>query len=185
MDRSFHNHPPNFLLPVKDLDAGLKAQYASLTKCANNFDCFHDYYEGVAYAKQNNKPILLDFTGYGCVNCRKTEEHIWVQEDVRKKINEEFVLVSLYVDDKEPLEPALFSAVQNKKIRSVGGVWGDFQIANFKQNSQPLYVIMTPDQQVLTAPRGYDPDAEAYDAFLECGLNAFKELNTPVLGSVD
>lgn len=173
----------NFLIPVKDLDAGLKAQYASLTKCANNFDCFHDYYEGLAFAKEKNKPILLDFTGYGCVNCRKTEEHIWVQEDVRKKINEEFVLVSLYVDDKQPLDSVIYSAIQNKRIRSVGGIWGDFQIANFKQNSQPLYVLLSPDQQVLTAPRGYDPDAEAYDAFLQCGLNAFRELNSPVLGS--
>src|SRR5688500_5553060 len=173
----------NYLIPVKDLDASLKAQYSSLTKCANNFDCFHDYYEGLAYAKLNNKPILLDFTGYGCVNCRKTEEHIWVKEEVRRKISEEYVLVSLYVDDKQPLDSAIYSAVQNKKIRSVGGIWGDFQIANFKQNSQPLYVLMTPDQQVLTAPRGYDPDAEAYDQFLECGLNAFRELNAPVLGS--
>lgn len=173
----------NYLIPVKDLDANLKAQYASLTKCANNFDCFHDYYEGLAYAKQLNKPILLDFTGYGCVNCRKTEEHIWIDEEVRKKINEDYVLVSLYVDDKEPLDSILFSTVQQKKIRSVGAIWGDFQIANFKQNSQPLYVLMTPDQQVLTAPRGYDPDADAYNLFLECGLNAFKELNEPVLGS--
>ncbi len=173
----------NFFVDVKDLDASLKSQYTSLTKCANNFDCFHDYYEGIAYAKQQNKPILLDFTGYGCVNCRKTEEHIWIKEEVRRKISEDFVLVSLYVDDKAPLDVSIYSAVQNKKIRSVGGVWGDFQIANFKQNSQPLYVLMTPDQQVLTAPRGYDPDAEAYDQFLECGLNAFKELNAPVLGS--
>ena len=175
----------NYLIPVKDLDANLKAQYGSLTKCANNFDCFHDYYEGIAYAKQNNKPVLLDFTGYGCVNCRKTEEHIWVKDEVRRKIQEDFVLVSLYVDDKEPLDSIIYSAVQQKKIRSVGGIWGDFQIANFKQNSQPLYVLMTPDQQVLTAPRGYDPDPEGYEQFLECGLNAFRELNTPVLGSAD
>lgn len=172
----------NFFIPVKDLDANLKAQYVSLTKCANNFNCFHDYYEGLAYAKEKNKPILLDFTGYGCVNCRKTEEHIWVKDEVRRKINEEFVLVSLYVDDKEPLDTIVYSAIQQNKIRSVGGMWGDFQITNFKQNSQPLYVLLTPDQQVLTAPRGYDPDAEAYDAFLECGLNAFRELNEPVLG---
>jgi thiol:disulfide interchange protein DsbD len=172
----------NFFVDVKDLDANLKAQYESLTKCANNFDCFHDYYEGIAYAKQQNKPILLDFTGYGCVNCRKTEEHIWVKEEVRRKISEDFVLVSLYVDDKEPLDSTIFSVIQNKKMRRVGDIWSDFQITNFKQNSQPLYVLMTPDQQVLTAPRGYDPDADAYDLFLTCGLNAFRELNAPVIG---
>ncbi len=173
----------NFFVPVKEINADLKSQYASLTKCANNFNCFHDYFEGLAYAKQKNKPILLDFTGYGCVNCRKTEEHIWVDDEVRRKINDEFVLVSLYVDDKEALDTIMHSAIQNKRIKTVGDVWADFQIVNFKQNSQPLYVLLSPDQQILTTPKGYDPDIEAYNAFLDCGLNAFKELNAPVIGS--
>ena len=106
-----------------------------------------------------------------------------MNEKVRRKINDDFVLVSLYVDDKELLDTIIYSAVQNKKIRSVGGIWADFQITNFKQNSQPLYVLLTPDQQVLTAPRSYNADAEAYDSFLQCGLNAFKEMNPAVLGS--
>lgn len=175
----------NFFIPVKEIEADLKSLYASLSKCANNFNCFHDYFEGVAYAKQQNKPILLDFTGYGCVNCRKTEEHIWVDTEVRKKINEDYVLVSLYVDDKKALDTILYSAVQNKRIKTVGDIWADFQIANFKQNSQPLYVLLSPDQQILTKPKGYDPDVKAYNDFLECGLTAFRELNTSVLGSND
>jgi thiol:disulfide interchange protein DsbD len=175
----------NFFKPSGKLDKENNARFASLSKCANNFDCFHDYYEGLAYAKEKNKPILLDFTGYGCVNCRKTEEHIWVEESIRRKINEDFILVSLYVDDKMALDtPYLVSPLQNnKKMKKVGDLWADFQIANFKQNSQPLYVLISPDEKVLTAPRGYDPDVEGYDAFLNCGLNAFKELNAPVLGS--
>ena len=154
-----------------------------MSKCANDFDCFHDYYEGLAYAKEINKPILLDFTGYGCVNCRKTEEHIWVEDNIRSKINDDFVLVSLYVDDKMALDtPYLVSPLQdNKKMKKVGDLWADFQIANFKQNSQPLYVLISPDEKVLTAPRGYNPDVEGYEAFLNCGLNAFKELNPDVL----
>lgn len=173
----------NFFKPVGEVDSKLAGQFESVTKCANNFNCFHDYYEGVAYAKANNKPILLDFTGYGCVNCRKTEEHIWVKENVWKKINEDFVLVSLYVDDKQELDTMLRSAVTNQRIRTVGQVWTDFQVSNFKQNSQPLYVILSPDEQVLTAPRGYDPDPKGYNDFLECGLSTFKSLNTPILGS--
>jgi len=175
----------NFFKPVGKLNHENDAHYVSLTKCANNFDCFHDYYEGVAYAKETNKPILLDFTGYGCVNCRKTEEHIWVRENIRHKINDEFVLVSLYVDDKMALDtPYMISPLQdNKKMKKVGDLWTDFQIANFKQNSQPLYVLLSPDEKVLTVPRGYNPDADAYEAFLNCGLNAFKELNPSVLGS--
>jgi thiol:disulfide interchange protein len=175
----------NFFKPIGDVDDALANEYESVSKCANNFNCFHDYYEGVSYAKQMNKPILLDFTGYGCVNCRKTEEHIWVEDEVWKKINEDFVLVSLYVDDKVELDTTLRSAVTDQRIRTVGQVWTDFQVANFKSNSQPLYVILSPDEQVLTAPRGYDPDIDAYNDFLECGLTTFKNLNPPVLGSKD
>ncbi len=165
----------NFFKPLGKADEEITGQYVSLTKCANNFDCFHDYYEGLSYAREKNKPILLDFTGYGCVNCRKTEEHIWSREVIRKKINDDFVLISLYVDDKEDLDTMLRSAVTNQRIRTVGQKWTDFQVVNFEQNSQPLYVIMSPDEKVLTTPRGYDPDVEGYNVFLECGLSAFKE----------
>ena len=130
--------------------------------------------------------MLLDFTGYGCVNCRKTEEHIWSQEKIRKKINDDFVLISLYVDDKITIDtPQLRSVVTNERIRTIGQKWTDFQIVNFGQNSQPLYVLLSPDEQVLNTPRGYDPDAEAYEDFLKCGLNTFKEMNAPVIGSND
>ncbi len=175
----------NFFRPEGKVTGEGEAKYASLTKCANNFDCFHDYYEGLAYAKIKHKPILLDFTGYGCVNCRKTEEHIWVEDNIRNKINDDFVLVSLYVDDKMPLDtPYLVSPLQdNKKMKKVGDIWADFQIANFQQNSQPLYVIISPDEKVLTAPRGYNPDVDGYEAFLNCGLNAFKEMNPTMIGS--
>ncbi len=175
----------NFFKPLGEIDHDMEGKYASLSKCANNFDCFHDYYEGVAFAKEMNKPILLDFTGYGCVNCRKTEEHIWSTDVIRKKINEEFVLISLYVDDKNGLDPVLRSSVTNERIRTVGQKWTDFQVVNFEQNSQPLYVIVSPDETVLTAPRGYDPDVEAYDSFLDCGLDAFKGISGPAIGKAD
>jgi thiol:disulfide interchange protein DsbD len=173
----------NFFKPLGEVKEEITGQYVSLTKCANNFDCFHDYYEGLAYAREKNKPILLDFTGYGCVNCRKTEEHIWSVDMIRKKINEDFVLVSLYVDDKMNLDTTLRSAITNQRIRTVGQKWTDFQVVNFNQNSQPLYVIVSPDEKVLTTPRGYDPDVDEYHNFLECGLNAFKEISSPAIGS--
>ncbi len=173
----------NFFKPLGEVKQEITGQYASLSKCANNFDCFHDYYEGVAYAREKNKPILLDFTGYGCVNCRKTEEHIWSKEMVRKRISEDFVLISLYVDDKLEMDTILRSIVTDQKIRTVGQMWTDFQIANFDQNSQPLYVIVSPDERVLISPRGYDPDVKGYETFLECGLNTFNELNKPAIGS--
>jgi len=172
----------NFFKPLGEVDQEITGQYVSLSKCANNFNCFHDYYEGLAYAREKNKPVLLDFTGYGCVNCRKTEEHIWSKEMIRQKISDDFVLVSLYVDDKLAMDTVLKSIVTDQKIRTVGQKWTDFQIANFDQNSQPLYVILSPDEKVLTTPRGYDPDVKGYQAFLECGLNTFKEINSPTIG---
>ena len=164
----------NILLPEAEVDATIKAKYPSFTKCANNLDCFKDYYEGMAFAKENNKPVLLDFTGYGCVNCRKTEEHIWIADKVRDNIQENYVLISLYVDDRKELENILFSEPRQTKLRRVGDMWADFQIVNFEQNSQPLYVMMSPDEKVLAAPRGYKEGIEDYADFLDCGLNTFK-----------
>lgn len=165
----------NYLLEPPQPNLSIKEKYPSFTKCANNIDCFKDYFEGMEYAKENNKPVLLDFTGYGCVNCRKTEEHIWVKDRVRKKLNEDFVLVSLYVDDRKKLKETLISKHTEKKIRSIGNKWADFQIVNFEQNSQPLYVMMTPEQEVIADPRGYKEGVSDYLEFLNCGLNFFKE----------
>ncbi len=167
----------NILLPPPEVDSEIKAKYPSYSKCANNLDCFKDYTEGVNYAREVNKPVLLDFTGYGCVNCRKTEEHIWIEDRVWEKLREDFVLVSLYVDDRKPLEEMIRSKNTGEKLRNVGNVWADFQIVNFEQNSQPLYVMMSPDERVLAAPRGYKEGVDAYADFLECGLNTYQGLS--------
>ena len=121
--------------------------------------------------------MLLDFTGFGCVNCRKTEEHIWIEDNVWSKLDEDFILVSLYVDDRKKLKTPLVSKATNEKLRTVGSKWADFQIVNFEQNSQPLYVIMAPDEEVLASPRGYHEGAEAYSDFLECGLTTYNKLD--------
>ena len=163
----------NIFLPKVDVDPAIKAKYPSYTKCANNLDCFKVYSEGVAYAKEVNKPILLDFTGYGCVNCRKTEEHIWVLDKVWNKIADDYILISLYTDDRKKLDNPPVSKRNNKKMRTVGSLWQDFQITNFEQNSQPLYVLMTPDEKVMAAPRGYNSSQGGYIEFLNCGLNVF------------
>ncbi|MCB9273813.1 MAG: thioredoxin family protein [Lewinellaceae bacterium] len=166
----------NIFLPEPEVDPAIKARYPSFTKCANNLDCFKDYQEGVAYAREAKKPVLLDFTGYGCVNCRKTEEHIWIVDKVWKKIAQDYVLVSLYVDDRKPLEETLLSAPRQEKLRNVGNKWADFQIVNFEQNSQPLYVLMSPDERVLAAPRGFKEGVNDYADFLSCGLEAYRQL---------
>ena len=165
----------NIFMKSDSVAADIKSKYPSYGKCANNLNCFKNYYEAIEYAKEVGKPILLDFTGYGCVNCRKVEEHIWTDKRVWHKLNNDFILVSLYVDDKRALDKELWSEVQNKKLRRKGDIWSDFQIANFRQNTQPLYVMITPDEKVLAKPRGYKEGADEYNAYLECGLKHFQE----------
>ena len=161
----------NYFNQKSDIDLSIKAKYPSYTKCANNINCFKDYFEGVNYAREVNKPIMIDFTGYGCVNCRKTEEHIWVDEKVRKILNDSLVLISLYVDDDKKLKDIYISQQRQNKIRNVGNKWADFQIVNFEQNSQPLYVLATNDQQVISKPRPFVDGIDGYLGFLECGLD--------------
>jgi len=169
---SFFLEEATFSANKKDL----KNRFKSFTKCANDLDCFKDYYEGMTYSQEVNKPVLLDFTGHGCVNCRKTEEHIWIDEQVWDKINEDYVLISLYVDDRKKLDEVFISKYTNKKLRNVGNKWTDFQIVNFQQNSQPLYVLMSPDEKVMAAPRGFKEGIQDYADFLDCGLNTFRNI---------
>jgi thiol:disulfide interchange protein len=171
----------NIFLPEPELDPKLKAKFPSYTKCANNLDCFKSYEEGLTHAREIGKPILLDFTGYGCVNCRKTEELIWVDDRVWETIAEDFVLISLYTDDRKVLEEMLYSIPRKEKLRNVGNLWADFQIVNFDQNSQPLYVMMTPEEKVLAAPRGFKEGIKPYTDFLRCGLAAFKQSSSNAL----
>ena len=172
----------NFFLETPKADPTIKAEYPSFTKCANNLDCFKDYTEGMDYAKKNDLPVLLDFTGYGCVNCRKTEDNIWSIDKIRNNIEQNFVLISLYVDAPDKLENTPISKYSNKKLRNVGNMWADFQIVNFKSNSQPLYVMMTPEEEVMALPRGYYPDADDYSDYLDCGLQTFKSLKEGKIG---
>ena len=150
--------------------------------CPNNFNCFKDLKEGIAYAQKVNKPILLDFTGYACVNCRKMEEHIWPKSSIKPYFEEDYVLISLYVDDKKELPENQKLTVKRqdggtRTLENYGHKWAHFQTEFFQSNSQPFYVLMSPDAKtVLTPPVGYTPDEQEYELFLNCGLEA---LNVP------
>jgi thiol:disulfide interchange protein len=167
----------NFLLDIQEVDPAVKAKYPSYSKCANNINCFKDYFEGMNYAKETGKPVMLDFTGYGCVNCRKTEEHIWVDDRIRSILNDSLVLISLYVDDDKKLSSVYISEHSGNKLRNVGNKWADFQIVNFEQNSQPLYVMASNDQKVITSPRPFAEGVEDYLEFLKCSLQSSKNQN--------
>ena len=134
------------------------------------------------YARKVNKPVLLDFTGYACVNCRKMEEHVWPLPQVDKILKDNFVLISLYVDDKKQLreEEQLLvnrtSGVGVRKLENIGHKWAYFQAQYFKVNSQPYYLLMDPNNyKILNAPVGYTPDENDYISFLNCGLGEFKK----------
>lgn len=137
-----------------------------------------DYDEAVALAKKQNKPILVDFTGWACVNCRKMEENVWTKKEVQE-LMEKYILVSLYVDDKQLLpveEQQVYITKSGAKtsIKTIGNKWSQFQAENFNVSSQPWYVVMSPDEQLLTTPIGYTPSSPEYASWLSCGLKAFE-----------
>ncbi|MBK5214720.1 MAG: thioredoxin family protein [Flavobacteriaceae bacterium] len=138
---------------------------------------FDDYDTGLAYAKKVGKPVLIDFTGYACVNCRKMEERVWSEPKILKLLHEDVVLISLYVDDKRPLPKGeeVTSEISGKKLRYIGQKWSEFQILKYKANAQPFYVLMGHDEENLIDPVGYTPDIEDYYAWLQKGIGAFKK----------
>ncbi len=138
---------------------------------------FEDYETGLAYAKEVNKPVLIDFTGYACVNCRKMEEHVWSDERVLSILKEEVVLISLYVDYKKELPESeqYISETTGKKIKTIGNKWSDFQITKYKANAQPYYVLINLNEENLNDPVGYTPDIEEYQNWLRSGIDNFKK----------
>lgn len=150
--------------------------------CPQDLTCFKDLEQGLAYARKVNKPVMLDFTGYACVNCRKMEEHVWPTKPVYPLLEKDYVLISLYVDDREELPADQQVEVKNalggtRKLRTVGNKWSYFQTEYFQTNTQPYYVLLSPDGQLLTQPRGYTPEQETYAGFLQCGKDAFTRLS--------
>ena len=135
---------------------------------------FKDYHEGMAYAKAHHMPVLLDFTGWACVNCRKMEEHVWTDPEV-KKLMQQYVLISLYVDDKEELPKDKQFDFKHRNgrveyIKTIGDKWATFQEVNFSSASQPYYVLLSPDTELLSTPVQY-VDVETYKEWLKKGVN--------------
>ena len=138
---------------------------------------FHDLEKGQEYAKKANKPILLDFTGYNCPNCRRTESTIWTDPTIAPLLRNDIVIISLYIDDKTklPKEEWKYSKALESEMRTVGNKWGDYQVRKYGQLSQPLYVFTDPDGNDLTEAIGYTPNVVTYLEFLEKGLENFQK----------
>ena len=138
---------------------------------------FHDLIKGTAYAKEKNLPILLDFTGHACQNCRKTESSVWTNDEIRPILQTKFVIVSLYCDDRTPLpaNEVRYSEIAKRQIKNVGNKWAELQIEKYQSFQQPLYVIIDHEGNDLTEAIGYTPDIKSYKSFLTKGMQAFKK----------
>ncbi len=138
---------------------------------------FNDYDEGMQYAKAHGMPVMIDFTGYGCVNCRKMEAAVWTNPQVATLMKEKYVLITLYVDEKTPL-PEKLTVQENGQdvtLRTVGDRWSYLQRSKFGANAQPFYVLLDNDGHPLTASYSYNEDIAAYVAFLEKGLRQYSQ----------
>jgi hypothetical protein len=141
---------------------------------------FEDYDKGLAYAKSVKKPILLDFTGRACVNCRKMENNVWSDKRILPILNNEVVLISLYVDEaiELPISEQFVSKTTGAKIETVGDKWTDFMISKYQTNTQPLYVLTDLEGNSLnnaTPTTSYDPDVALYEFWLKTGIANFKK----------
>lgn len=151
-------------------------KYAGLFEKPAGLNPFFDYAEGVAYAKKVGKPVMIDFTGHACVNCRKMEANVWTDKTVLPVIRDQYVLIQLYVDDKEqlPVAEQYTSKFSGRRITTIGALNSDIQASRFNSNSQPFYVLLNPQtEQALTEPQGADFEVSRYLQYLQSGLGAY------------
>lgn len=150
-------------------------KHAEFLKLPHNLQGFFDYKQGLAYAKKVNKPIFIDFTGHGCVNCREMEARVWSDPMVLKRLQKDFVVIALYVDDrtKLPEEEWYTSDFDQKVKKTIGTQNADFQIRKFNRNAQPYYVLLDHDGKLLATPREYNLNVEAFSKFLDQGSAEF------------
>ncbi len=155
--------------------------YEHSNECPDGVTCYHTLAEGLEVAKRDNRMVMIDFTGWACVNCRKMEETVWVEPAIHSVLRDQVVLVSLYVDDKRELDKEdqhVYISCNGQKsfIKTIGDQWSTLQAETFVQASQPLYVLLSPDGKLLTDPVGYTPDVDEYATFFQRGLSGMQKL---------
>jgi thiol:disulfide interchange protein len=157
--------------------SGEVIKYGDLLKIPHGIPGYFDYEQALAVAKKEGKPLLIDFTGHGCVNCRKMEENVWVNPQVLKRLREDFVMVALYIDERLELPESEWytSSYDGKMKKTLGKQNADFQITRFNNNAQPYYVILDHQEQLLAKPRGYNTDIAAFVEFLDGAKKEFEK----------
>jgi thiol:disulfide interchange protein len=164
-------------LTVQNTGSGVVKKYSDLFHLPHELDGFFDYKEALTYAKKVDKPVFIDFTGHGCVNCREMEARVWSDPAVLQRLRNDFVVVALYVDDKTELPETEWytSGYDNKVKKTIGAQNGDLQIVKYNNNAQPHYCIVDHEGNLLVAPKNYDLNPVNFVAFLESGKAAYKK----------
>ncbi|MFH1296544.1 MAG: thioredoxin family protein [Bacteroidota bacterium] len=152
-------------------------KYGDKLKLSHRLQGYFDYEQGLACAKQLNKPILIDFTGHGCVNCKVMERTVWPDPEVLKRLRNDYIIVALYVDERTELPETewMTSPVDGKIKKTIGRKNADFQISRFNVNAQPYYVLLDTSGEVLIPPRAFDTDVQGFIDFLDKGVEAFRK----------
>ncbi len=153
-----------------------KPKYTEFLHLPHGLEGYFDYEQALNCARKLKKPLFIDFTGHGCVNCRKMEENVWSHPQVLKRLRENFVIVALYVDDKKELPESdwILSKVDGKKKTSLGKKYADFQIEKYKVNAQPYYVLLDNNENLLAPPRAYDLNVDEFIKFLDQAIEKFR-----------
>src|SRR5690606_31966793 len=151
-------------------------KYGDLLHIPFGIEGYFDYEEALAAAKKEGKPLLIDFTGHGCVNCRKMEENVWSDPQVLARLKNDFVMVALYIDERLELpENEWYTSSYDGKVKkTLGKQNADFQITRFNNNAQPYYVILDHKESLLAKPRGYDSDIQDFIEFLDGASKRFQ-----------
>jgi len=152
-------------------------KYSDILHLPHGLEGYFDYEQGKNCAIEQGKPIFIDFTGHGCVNCREMEASVWKHPEVLKRLQNDYLIIALYVDDKTklPKKERVVSEYDGKTKKSIGKKWADFQISRYQTNAQPYYVLLDHNGELLVEPRKYDKDINAFVKFLDDGLAEFEK----------
>jgi thioredoxin-related protein len=153
-------------------------RYAEFLHLPHGLNGYFDYEQALNCARQQNKPLFIDFTGHGCTNCREMEANVWSDPQVLQRLRDDYVVVALYVDDKTVLPESEWytSSYDNKVKKTIGKQNADLQITRLNNNAQPFYVLVGKDERVLVSPYGYNLSPENFVRFLDQGKGQYKKL---------
>jgi len=165
------------IISAVDTEICDKPKFGEFLHLPHGLEGYFDYEQGMACARKQNKPVFIDFTGHGCVNCREMEANVWSDPRVLDRLRNNFVVIALYVDDKSNLpESEWVTSTYDRKVKkTLGKKYADFQIVRYGVNAQPYYVLLDGKEQMLVQPKAYDLNADHFVDFLDAGLAQFSK----------